>query len=391
MAACGEHWGVTMRKIAQAASAKWFPAVPPAIASALAAYQFDSIRRQVPILHMIAILNLLIVDFVLWRQHTPASYYAWTPAIILFCLWRMATWRRRNRAARPGPAEMRRTLAGANRAAISSVAIVSAFAATTYLASGFDYPLLIPISLAFGVFSIAHCLAPMRFASIATLVAGIVPCGLAMLLSGHFMAQVIAVSMMSVAALKIGFLRDYHGQMIVRLALQQQIHDLAVRDPLTGLANRRAIHDRIEAAITRGEDFALALIDLDDFKGLNDTRGHHAGDAMLALIADRLAAHAGPDGVAGRLGGDEFVVLLERVEDAAGIRVWMDELVSALAAPAAIEGEAVTPAASLGFATFPECGSDLDTLTRAADAALYAAKREGKGRARGQRSVAEAA
>ncbi|WP_182466774.1 GGDEF domain-containing protein [Sphingomonas gilva] len=382
---------MTMRKVARAALARWFPAVPSAIAPALAAYQFDSIRRQVPILHMIAILNLLIVDFVLWRQHTPAGYYAWTSAIILFCLWRIVTWRRRNRAARPGPAEMGRFLAGANRAAIGSVAIVSAFAAATYLAGGFDYPLLIPISLAFGVFSIAHCLAPMRLASVATLVAGIAPCGLAMLLTGNFMAQVIAVSMMSVAALKIGFLRDYHGQMIARLALQQQIHDLAARDPLTGLANRRAIHDRIEAAIARGEDFAVALIDLDDFKGLNDSRGHHAGDAMLRLIAERLAAHAGPDGVAGRLGGDEFVVLLERVADAAAIRARMDELVAALAGPAMIEGETVAPAASLGFATFPECGRDLDALTRAADAALYAAKREGKGRARGRRSVAEAA
>ncbi len=194
------------------------PAPPPEVTDSLVAFQFTSIHRQIPTLHLAALINIVLVDYVLWHQHVPLRYYGWTAAVALFSLCRMVMWHRR-RAAGTDPAALIRFLRGTNIAATGSVALVSLFSAVSYASGGLDFPLLIPISLALGTFSIAHCLAPLRFASIAALLVGIVPTAAVMFASGDFMAMVLAVSMTSVALLKIGFLRDYHRQMIAMLAL----------------------------------------------------------------------------------------------------------------------------------------------------------------------------
>ncbi|MDF7777920.1 diguanylate cyclase [Sphingomonas sp. AOB5] len=364
------------------------PEVPEEVRNALAVFQFDSMRRQIPILHAIALLNILIVDFVLWHDGQPLRFYAWTPIIGVFSLWRLMLWRGRNGRERPPLETIRRQLHGVHAAALASVGMISGFTVITYLGGGFGYPVLIPVSLAFGTFSIAHCLAPLRATSISVLLLGIAPAAVTMMATGSFMERVIGLSMLSVALLKIGFLRDTQKHIVDLLVMEKKVRDLATYDSLTGIHNRRAFEEavaaRIAAQTARSRDrFALALIDLDDFKGINDTRGHHAGDAVLKAVAERLAAHAGAEGIVGRLGGDEFVAMLPAPVDRAALERRMTALIAGLCVPASIDEEPVPVGASLGFAVFPDDADDYDRLVRTADQALYAAKREGKGCAQG--------
>jgi diguanylate cyclase (GGDEF)-like protein len=129
--------------------------------------------------------------------------------------------------------------------------------------------------------------------------------------------------------------------------------------------------------------FGVAMIDLDGFKSVNDQRGHHAGDELLQLVAERLLQQAGPDAVVARIGGDEFIVILNEELGGPGMAARMSGLIASLAKPARIDGVRTHIAASLGYALFPESGQDFDALLRSADEALYAAKGDGKARARG--------
>ncbi|HVI31129.1 bifunctional diguanylate cyclase/phosphodiesterase [Phenylobacterium sp.] len=152
---------------------------------------------------------------------------------------------------------------------------------------------------------------------------------------------------------------------------------LAQTDSLTGLVNRgaftAALAERLEAARASGEAVALFVIDLDRFKHLNDTLGHHAGDLLLAEVGARLRRAAGPDGLVARLGGDEFAL----IAPAADVPRRAHELVNALSQPHAIYGRVVAPGASVGVAVFPTDAADAADLQRFADQALYRVKTRG--------------
>jgi diguanylate cyclase (GGDEF)-like protein/PAS domain S-box-containing protein len=168
-----------------------------------------------------------------------------------------------------------------------------------------------------------------------------------------------------------------------RIALEEQLRHQAFHDTLTGLANRALFEDRLGQALIRsrrhGGRPAVLFIDLDDFKNINDSLGHAAGDALLRAIASRLddAVRAG-DTVA-RLGGDEFAVLMEQL-DAEGDAVALAERVSrALAQPLEVAGQETTPSASIGVAVAGAGASPAEVL-RNADVSMYAAKDRGKAR-----------
>ncbi|MFF5131045.1 GGDEF domain-containing protein [Streptomyces syringium] len=151
------------------------------------------------------------------------------------------------------------------------------------------------------------------------------------------------------------------------------------RDPLTGLLRRDSYTARAHRLLARhGDDVAVVLIDHDHFKTVNDTRGHAAGDAVLAATAARLIAWAGPRAAVGRLGGDEFAVVLQL--PAAHLEQRLAQLVRMLHTPVVLDnGRTVDVAASVGAATPPTVGSrDLRLLQRAADAALYDGKHSGR-------------
>jgi diguanylate cyclase (GGDEF)-like protein len=152
---------------------------------------------------------------------------------------------------------------------------------------------------------------------------------------------------------------------------------LAQTDSLTGLVNRGAftsgLCERLEAARANSGAVSLFIIDLDRFKSLNDTLGHHAGDLLLAELGERLRADAGKTELVARLGGDEFAL----ISDTADVARRAERLVSVLTQPQVIYGRTVSPGASVGVAVFPRDAVDAADLQRFADMALYRVKMQG--------------
>ncbi|MEU4155044.1 GGDEF domain-containing protein [Actinoplanes sp. NPDC026670] len=153
----------------------------------------------------------------------------------------------------------------------------------------------------------------------------------------------------------------------------------ALFDDLTGLANRTHFREEVDATLAEAEpgSVSVLLIDLDGFKGVNDTLGHAAGDALLAGVAEKMRASVRAEDLPARLGGDEFAVLLREC-DARDAERTAQRILQALTEPIMIDGAPVCANASIGVASSEE-GDDLRTLLHAADTAMYAAKHDGKG------------
>src|SRR3954453_2959744 len=152
----------------------------------------------------------------------------------------------------------------------------------------------------------------------------------------------------------------------------------ARHDGLTGLPNRGSFYDSVIAALgasrVSGAMGAVMIVDLDRFKEVNDTLGHHSGDELLREAGDRLQAALRTGDVLSRLGGDEFAVLLPEVESIEAACVVADRLCNALETPFVLHGLTVHLEASLGIAFYPQHGDDVETLVQRADVAMYVAK-----------------
>ncbi len=157
---------------------------------------------------------------------------------------------------------------------------------------------------------------------------------------------------------------------------------LAKTDPLTGLANRRnfdaMLKERVELYGSQNPPrrFALGFLDLDGFKPINDQYGHAVGDEVLRVISDRLRAALRGSDFVGRQGGDEFMLLLDMVGNQSALEAMADRMLNSIAQPIKTSAGIVGVTGSLGFAMFPLDAEDIHELTKAADAAMYAAKQK---------------
>ncbi len=161
---------------------------------------------------------------------------------------------------------------------------------------------------------------------------------------------------------------------------QQKIDFLAYHDDLTGLHNRRHLIIRVKSLIDDHphEAFALMLLDLDRFKRINDNLGHHYGDKLLTLVADRLRSILSPTSLLARMGGDEFVVLAAQICDREHVSTIAQDLIDAFKQPFVIGDYEFHMTASIGISIYPEDGSSFERLMRNADIAMYHAKEAGK-------------
>lgn len=167
---------------------------------------------------------------------------------------------------------------------------------------------------------------------------------------------------------------------IERKEARAEIARLAYHDILTGLPNRAQLRHLITTAIDAcptGSHVALAFLDVDHFKDVNDTLGHAAGDELLIQLAQRLREQIGPEDMLGRLGGDEFVILLphRNAESAERVAAHLSE---ALATPLRLGSKLMPMSASIGISLYPDHATDIDTLMQQADAAMYMAKQAGR-------------
>jgi len=166
---------------------------------------------------------------------------------------------------------------------------------------------------------------------------------------------------------------------------ERRLQHLAHHDGLTGLANRTLLQERLkgalDAAVAHGTRGALAFLDLDNFKHINDTFGHEAGDVVLREIAARLRAGTRENDTVARLGGDEFVLVIAEQPDVDQLGGLIERIRQSVAAPIAVGGREILPGTSIGVALFPQDGKTVDQVMRAADAAMYHAKTLGRNNA----------
>jgi diguanylate cyclase (GGDEF)-like protein len=177
-----------------------------------------------------------------------------------------------------------------------------------------------------------------------------------------------------------GVVSDLRTTLRQRRALEEELQRRALHDPLTGLANRVLFHDRLEHALARrGGHAAVLFLDLDDFKTVNDTLGHAAGDAVLATVADAIRRSIRPGDTAARLGGDEFAVLLEGESEVYEAGLVAERLLAAVHTPTTVAGQRHSIGTSIGISLGAAGSATAEQLMREADIAMYVAKGKGKG------------
>lgn len=166
-------------------------------------------------------------------------------------------------------------------------------------------------------------------------------------------------------------LKDAHARM----------EQLALYDELTGLPNRRLFFQKLEAVLEKQHTdhlSAVILLDLDYFKNINDTMGHHAGDELLRAVAVRLQYSLHETDVAARLGGDEFAILIREVHSADDIQVVADRILSTLSSPLMLAGAEIQTTTSMGISIIPQDGYEAENILKHADLAMYQAKELGR-------------
>jgi diguanylate cyclase (GGDEF)-like protein/PAS domain S-box-containing protein len=200
-------------------------------------------------------------------------------------------------------------------------------------------------------------------------------------------AGAISVVLMTISAVRddAGQLTHYVGvftDVTERKESEQHLEHLAHHDALTDLPNRSLFRDRLQQALKNShrdnQSLALLFIDLDRFKEVNDVLGHIAGDQVLVEAARRIVSCVRTSDTVARMGGDEFTVVLQGLENHAAVERVVGKVIEALAAPYSVDLETANLSASIGIAIFPNDAQDLESLTKAADQAMYQAKAKGR-------------
>ena len=178
-------------------------------------------------------------------------------------------------------------------------------------------------------------------------------------------------------------LRELERKNIQLAEINSELKHTALHDALTGLPNRILYHDRLqhatEVATREKQQLAVALMDLNDFKAINDRHGHLAGDQVLRVISERIKAALRASDTVARLGGDEFAFVLPAV-DSDSPDIVANKILAAIPDPIALpDGTTVSTSGSMGIALFPPHGENIDQLLAKADSAMYEAKRQGGG------------
>jgi diguanylate cyclase (GGDEF)-like protein len=187
-------------------------------------------------------------------------------------------------------------------------------------------------------------------------------------------------------ALLTGFALRYIRRSAAKIAEgEDRLRHLAMHDPLSGLPNRTYFGERLAAVLANthrdGSNAAVLAIDLDHFKDINDTLGHHIGDGLISVVAQRLVNAVRHEDLVARLGGDEFAVITTDAHDHMAIEAFAARLITVLRAPYSISGHTLLIGASIGIAAVDHRSSDAADIMRRADVALYRAKNEGRSRA----------
>lgn len=358
----------------------------------LLAEQYRALREKLPFMYLIMLGNSAALSLATYGT-APNWMSVGVPGVLCaFSLVRACIWLRRRNRVLP-PALMRRHLMTTYFLAILFAVGYVGWGLLLFEDSSLVQRMCIGLFVFIAAISSAFCLQSFPAAGRVVLIVGALAVPVRMFIDGDWFLIGIGLNLTFVALLIDRIVRSNYAGFAEVLSSRNEMlaererareaerkaHDLAYRDPLTSLPNRRALSERLEDLVTRRDSdcCALMMVDLDRFKDVNDVHGHPVGDALLRRVAAKLKRVVGPSAEAFRLGGDEFAVLLDSgvsdVEKAA------QRLVDELAAPVAGGNVVHHVGASIGIACFPIHAKDRQALMRKADIALYEAKTSGRG------------
>jgi diguanylate cyclase (GGDEF)-like protein len=195
----------------------------------------------------------------------------------------------------------------------------------------------------------------------------------------------VAVALVAFALLILIIMRHMRHTAAAIADGERQLRHLALHDPVCGLPNRIYFSERLERAIAEvrngGPSAAVFYIDLDHFKDVNDTLGHHIGDELILNVTRRLSEIIRDDDLVARLGGDEFAIIMTCASDSYSLQAVAERILAAICTPFVVSGHGINIGASIGIAVIDSCTQDAADILRYADMALYRAKNEGRNRA----------
>ena len=352
-----------------------FPPIPDAIVADFKLLRASRLQSQIPLLYLTLLLTIPTTIYGS-SQGAPAWVRIGIPTVMgAACLVRFFSWTKKSKQ-KLDEQSAAKMIAGATWVSGTLGVICSTWCVVSFLTAPPELRIYYPMIMSMGSLATAYCLSTIRGATIINLLIGLLPISLLLLFSGNRMDLAAGTSLVVASAFLLRMIFQQHDQLVNLLLLQRQMRELADTDPLTGLPNRRVLAERLDQEIARaGPDasFALALLDLDGFKPVNDRYGHGCGDLLLCEVADRLRRACGANALPARLGGDEFAILVP-AGSAISLAAVADHMLAALVPPYIIDGHSIRVGASIGVAVWPGDGATSRSLFESADSALYAVK-----------------
>jgi diguanylate cyclase (GGDEF)-like protein len=353
--------------------------------------QYRCFAKQIPILYLILTANTLVVA-VVYQEFAPFWLSTLYPAALsIICLTRLIMWWRANSHVL-SPEAARDALVLTNRLGPALTIAFSLWAFGLFQYGDTECKALVAFYMATTIVGCIVCLMHLRSTTFGVAVIGNAAFVVFFLSSGDFTfaAMFINATLASTAVLTMALIysRDFERMIAAQSeteALGRENSRLAHVDMLTDLPNRRyffqTLGEELQQARESGHRLALGLIDLDGFKTINDRHGHSIGDMLLTEVARRLSAIASDqDAWFSRLGGDEFAVLIRNANDDSTLLKLAQEICDTLSIPFQLNSIAAHVGASIGLAIYPDMAGDATRLFDQADYALYASKRNGRGR-----------
>ena len=360
--------------------------------------QIEALSTQVPMLYVILIVNSLAIS---------VTHFALAPlwlttilpaALLVVCVFRIAGWRRLREAGEPHDKAVNRLRSTVFFAGILGASF-AAWGSALFPYGDIYRQAHLAFFMSITVIVCVFCLMQLRAAALVLTFAALVPTILFFLNTAQPVMFAIAMNLalVTLAMMRIlftqyaNFLRliEIQQQLTVRQRETQQLsdqnHRLANLDMLTDLPNRRSFFQEFDAlmkmSVQGGKSFAVALIDLDGFKAINDLHGHAAGDRLLIETAQRLRSVMRPGLILARLGGDEFAILAEGIAQNELVSKFGQKICEALRVTYALNNIMVSISGSVGFAVYPQAGETKEELLEHADYALMHAKQKKRGSA----------
>ncbi|MFC4292331.1 putative bifunctional diguanylate cyclase/phosphodiesterase [Sphingorhabdus arenilitoris] len=346
--------------------------------------QFRWLSRQIPVLYAIMFVNSLFMAFAVLEGAGPVMAFAFPAFTAPIMLGRLLLWRHRAASLEGrSVAQMRKALRGIIFAAAGVAILLGSWAVMIMWSVPAQYYAFIPLFTILSTITCAYCLMALPAATYAVILTGSFYITLAMSLTGDVMMMGMAANMLLVALLVIYMVANQFAQMsrIVAsrsLMLEQRAYAnrLAHHDQLTNMPNRRAFMDALNRIRTQRPEkpVAVAMIDMNGFKPINDTYGHAAGDRLLINAGQCLTAVVGKDGIVARLGGDEFAVLFPRPQGPEWVKAKVQHMLRELGKPINLGEHEIRLGAAFGIAMKTEMPDDPMEMMVHADIALYEAK-----------------